>query len=58
MVGHNMQRLIDAIEEKYDIKLVKDEADDFPWFTDGGFRFRAEDGNWTYEIDAHVHDLV
>jgi hypothetical protein len=57
-VGYDRQRLIDAIEKQYDIKLVKDEAYDFPWFTDGGFKFHAENENWKFDIDAHVHDLI
>jgi hypothetical protein len=58
MVGYDRQRLIHDIERQYGVKLVKDEADDFPWFTDGGFKFTAENNSWKFEIDSHVYDLV
>jgi len=30
--------------------LVKDEREDFPYFTDGGFKYTCEDRYWEYDF--------
>ncbi len=57
-VGKDRQRIIDDIEKQYNIKLVKNEEHDFPWFTDGGFKFHTENENWKFEVVAYTHDLI
>lgn len=51
-------KLKDAIEEHYKILLKKVKADDFPYFTDGGFKYTVETENWTYCIEAHSHEII
>jgi hypothetical protein len=57
-VSYDRGRLVNAIEKQYNIKLVKDDADEFPYFSDGGFKFQTENDNWKFNVEAHVHDLI
>lgn len=57
-VSFDREKLKEEIEKKYNIDLVKDEEDDFPYFTDGGFKYHAENENWIFEIEAHVHKMI
>lgn len=57
-VSFDRDKLIDHIEKKYKLKLVKDDADDFPYFTDGGFKFLAQDEYWNYEIVCLPYDII
>ena len=51
-------KLKNEIEKYYKIELVKDEANDFPYFTDGGFKYSGENENWLFETEAHWHDII
>ena len=51
-------KLKEEIERKYNITLVKNDDYDFPYFTDGGFKYTLEDENWIYDIDAHWFDIL
>lgn len=59
-ISTDKNRIINFLENKYRIKLIKNEKDDFPYFTDGGFKFSVDDVNkqWHYEIDAHIHEII
>jgi len=57
-VSDSRERLTNFIQDKYDISLDIDDRYDFPWFTDGGFKYFAENENWKFEITAHVHELI
>ena len=51
-------KLKEKIEEYYKIELNKNEEDEFPYFTDGGFKYSAENENWSFEVQAHFYDIV
>ncbi len=57
-VSFDRDKLKNEIEKRYKIKLVKDEANDFPYFTDGGFKYNGENENWIFEIVAHWYDII
>ena len=57
-VSFDRDKLKDEIEKRYKIELVKDEADDFPYFTDGGFKYSGENENWIFETEAHWYDII
>lgn len=51
-------KLIKHIESCFSIKLVKNESDDFPYFTDGGFKFHWEDEYEIYDIVCHSKVII
>lgn len=51
-------KLKDKIESHYKLKLIKDDNDDFPWFSDGGFIYNTENENFKFEIVAFPYDIV
>jgi len=57
-VSFDRDKLKNEIEKRYKIELVKDEADDFPYFTDGGFKYRGENENWIFETEAYWYDII
>lgn len=57
-VSHDRDKLKSKIEEHYKATLVKDEADDFPYFSDGGFKYSWEDENFVYDTQAHYHHII
>ncbi len=57
-VSFDRDKLKDEIEKRYKIELVKDEADDFPYFTDGGFKYSGENENWMFETEAYWYDII
>ena len=57
-VSFDREELKNQIEKRYEIELVKDEADDFPYFTDGGFKYSGENENWIFEAVAHWYDII
>ena len=57
-VSFNRDKLKKEIENHYGIELIKNEADDFPYFTDGGFKYNAENENWFFETEADWYDII
>lgn len=57
-VSFDRDKLKNEIEKRYKIELVKDEVDDFPYFTDGGFKYSGENENWVFEAVAHWYDII
>lgn len=53
LVGDNTEALISFIKEKYGTELIKDENDDFPYFTDGGFKYKLHTENWDYTFTCY-----
>lgn len=58
LAGFDRQRLVDKIKKTYNLELTHDEADDFPYFTDGGFKYRGETKDCLFEIVCYPYDLV
>ena len=50
--------LIKFLEDRYGITLTKDEEDNFPYFTDGGFKFKAENTDWSFDIECHPIEII
>ena len=57
-VSFDRDKLKNEIEKRYKIELVKDEANDFPYFTDGGFKYSGENENWMFETEAYWYDII
>lgn len=57
-VSFDRDKLKNKIEEHYKVELVKDEENEFPYFTDGGFKYSGENENWLFETEAHWYDIV
>lgn len=58
ITSFDKDKLIKNIEHRFSIVLKKDPADDFPYFTDGGFKFSAENKNFKFEIECHPYNIV
>lgn len=56
-VGDSKEALIDFIKRKYNVELLKDPDDDFPYFTDGGFKYSAFSPEWEYSFTCHIKEL-
>lgn len=57
--GESVEALIKYIKEYYHVEiLAKDPADDFPYFTDGGFKYTATARNWLYTFTCFPHKLL
>lgn len=54
MWHYDRDSLKEAIERKYGVTLIKKDEDDFPWFTDGGFKYSFLFGLFEYEVSAFV----
>jgi len=57
-VSFDRKTLIEHIEKYYGIELIKHIEDEFPYFTDGGFKFIATDENWIYNVECHPYDII
>lgn len=57
-VSFDRDKLKAEIEDHYKIELKKDEADEFPYFTDGGFKYGGENENWFFETAAYWFDII
>jgi len=57
-VSYNINKLKLKIEEKYKIELTKDPNDEFPYFTDGGFKYQCKIGNFEFMTTAHLFDII
>ena len=57
-VSFDKDKLKDKIEEQYKVKLMRDETNEFPYFTDGGFYYIGENENWFLEAEAHWCDII
>jgi len=55
--SYDRDKLIKHIEKTYELKLMKKAEDDFPYFTDGGFKFDAENENFKFKITA-IHENI
>lgn len=58
MCSFDRDKLVAAIELKHDILLLKDEKDDFPYFTDGGFKYIWTNSLWTYNIVCFDYKVI
>ena len=56
--SYDRDRLKAKIEKHYEVELVKDEEDDFPYFTDGGFKYHCKTKNFELMTIAHLYDVV
>jgi hypothetical protein len=56
--SYDRDKLKTKIEEHYKVELIKDDADDFPYFTDGGFKYQCKTENFEFMTTAHFHDVV
>lgn len=62
-VGESVDDLLFFIFKKYECvfeDLIKDEKDDFPYFTDGGFRYnyRCDRLGWIYTFTCFKKQLL
>jgi len=57
-VSYDRDKLKKEIEKDYKVKLVKNEADDWPYFTDGGFKYKVQNDSWIIEADAYLYRIV
>ena len=57
-VSFDRDKLKDKIEDFYNVDLVKDNKNEFPYFTDGGFKYSGENEYWLFETEAHWHDII
>jgi hypothetical protein len=57
-LSFDRDKLKEKIEKTYKLKLEKKEEDDYPYFTDGGFYYKAENEDWTFEIYAFYHNII
>lgn len=51
-------KLKDEIERHYGIKLIKSDSNDFPYFTDGGFKYTGEDECWFFEVESYWYNII
>ena len=58
MVSFDRDKLVEAIQEKYKTVLVKNDNDEFPYFTDGGFKFSFENEDCRFEVVALMYDVI
>lgn len=56
--SYDRDKLKAKIEEHYKVELVKDESDDFPFFTDGGFKYQCKTENFEFMTTAYFYDVV
>jgi hypothetical protein len=56
-VDFDRDNLVKKIENKYLTKLVKNEEDNFPYFTDGGFRYEWRNETYTYLAEAYLYEI-
>ena len=60
-VGESSDDLMFFIFKKYNCKfgdLIKNENDDFPYFTNGGFKYKLKTDIWEYTFTAFVKPLL
>jgi len=56
--SYSRDKLKAKIEEYYKVELIKNENDDFPYFTDGGFKYECKTENFEFMTIAHFYDVV
>lgn len=56
--SYDRDKLKSKIEEHYKVKLIKDEADYFPYFTDGGFKYKCKTENFEFMTTAFFYDVI
>jgi hypothetical protein len=52
------EALEEYLKDKYCCSLIKKEKFDFPYFTDGGFKYEVNTGTWTYTFTAYPYKLI
>ncbi len=57
-VSFNRDKLKAEIEKHYNIKLKKNKEDEFPYFTDGGFKYTGENRDWFFEVTAFWYETI
>jgi len=58
-ISYSRDRLRKYLLDFYNIKnLIKDVGDEFPYFTDGGFKYTAENENWKYEFVCFPYTII
>lgn len=60
-VGTNIDVLKKAVKEYYGKKgepLLKNEEDEFPYFTDGGFKYTMQTKYWNYTFTCYDIDFI
>jgi len=58
-IGYDRDKLRKYLLTFYKIKnLIRDVGDEFPYFTDGGFRYTAENEYWKYEFICHPYNII
>ena len=57
-VSFDRDKLKKKIEEYYKIELIKDDSNEFPYFTDGGFKYHGENDNFIFDVEAHLYDII
>lgn len=57
--GESKEALIEYIKSNYRIDiLIKEKSDDFPYFTDGGFKYTGKSETWEYTFVCYPHSLL
>lgn len=59
-IGESARALETHIKNKYVLsgQLVKNDKDDFPYFTDGGFRYFYDTADWEYTFTAIPYEII
>ncbi len=57
-VGDSREALEAFVKEKYKVELDYDERLEFPYFSDGGFKYIAQSEFWTYTFFCYPTKLI
>lgn len=57
-VSFDRDKLKAKIEDFYKVKLTKNEENDFPYFTDGGFKYECEFNGGEFRTEAYLYDII
>lgn len=57
-ISFNSDALQRFVKKKYGVTLYYEKEFEFPYFTDGGFKFECEDKNWYYTFTAIPYTII
>ena len=57
-VGDSKEALERYIKDKYKVDLIPNDNFNFPYFTDGGFKYLAENETWKYDFFCYPINII